>query len=139
VTEGEDGNDLAVEAHYRPALDKMRALRAEGQLDEMALTVSLLTDHTEDLVAGLSILADVGVRTVLEIAAAHSARAICSLAWAAGLGAAFAAELQLRLGNVPLDEVLKPGPDDGYLLNDAEMVWQLDMFRTPGETGAQPK
>ena len=118
----------AMEGLYRPSLDKMHVLRAEGQLDEMALTVSLLTDHMTDLVAGLSILADVSVRTVLEIAAAHSARAICALAWAAGLSATFAVDLQMRLGNIPLSDVLQPGPDDSYCLSGDEMTWQLDMF-----------
>lgn len=126
----------AADSHYRPALDKMWALRAAGQLDEMALTVALLTDHAEDLVAGLAVLADVGVQTVREIAAAHSARAICSLAWKAGLSAAFAVELQMRFGNIPLDAVLKPGPDDGYCLSNDEMVWQLDMFRADQEKKA---
>ncbi|HXP96985.1 MAG TPA: DUF2336 domain-containing protein [Telmatospirillum sp.] len=118
----------AMESLYRSSLDKMHVLRAEGQLDEMALTVSLLTDHTNDLVAGLSILADVSVRTVLEIASAHSARAICALAWAAGLSATFAVDLQMRLGNIPLSDVLKPGPNDSYGLSGDEMTWQLDMF-----------
>lgn len=125
----------AVEPYYQPALDKMRALRAEGQLDEMALTVALLTDHMDDLVAGLAILADVGVQTVLDIGAAHSARAICALAWTAGLSAVFAVELQMRFGNVPLDEVLKPAEDNRYRLGDDEMAWQLDMFRAPHEKG----
>jgi hypothetical protein len=123
----------AVESHYQPALDKMRALQADEQLDEMALTVALLTDHSEDLVAGLALLANVGVQIVLEIAEAQSARAICALAWKAGLSAAFAVELQMRFGNVPLDQVQKPAEDDGYSLGDAEMTWQLDMFRSGQE------
>lgn len=125
----------AMEEHYRPALDRMRALQAGGQLDEMALTVALLTDHSDDLVAGLAVLADIGVSTVLEIAAARSARASCALAWKAGLSAAFAVELQMRFGNVALDEVLKPGQDDGYSLSGDEMAWQLDMFRAGLEKG----
>jgi hypothetical protein len=122
--------DGALDARYRSALDKMRALRDEGQLDEMALTVSLLTDHTDDLVAGLAVLANIDVRTVLDIAAAQSARAICALAWAAGLSAAFAVDLQMRLGNIPAGDALQPITGDGYRLSDEEMTWQLDMFRT---------
>jgi hypothetical protein len=132
--EGKSGSGFvigpAVDSDFRPALDKMKAMQVAGKLDEMAMIVSLLTDHTEDLVAGLSVLANVGVRTVLEIARAQSARAICSLAWAAGLSAAFAVDLQMNFGGIPSDEVLKPTADDGYCLGEEEMTWQLDMFRS---------
>ncbi|PKU21708.1 DUF2336 domain-containing protein [Telmatospirillum siberiense] len=119
----------AGEISYQPALERMRALRSAGQLDEMAVTVSLLTDHYDDLVAGLAVLADIEVKTVLDIAAAHSARAICSLAWAAGLSPSFALELQMRFGNIAPDEVFQPGEGDRYRLSNEEMAWQLDMFR----------
>lgn len=120
---------VAAEIHYRPAMERMQALRSAGQLDEMALMVSLLTDHYDDLVAGLAVLANIEVRTVLDIAAAHSARAICALAWAAGLSPSFALELQMRFGNIAPDEVFHPGEGDRYRLSDGEMTWQLDMFR----------
>ncbi len=123
----------ALERHYQPACNRMRALQAQGQLDEMALTVALLTDHAEDLVAGLAVLAALEVQTVLDIAAAHSARAVCALARTAGLSAGFAVELQMRFGNVPPDQVLAPAKDGRYRLGDEELAWQLDMFRSGTE------
>ncbi len=60
--------------------------------------------------------------------AAQSPRAVCSLAWASGLSAVFAVELQVRMAGLPLDKVLKPAAGGGYALKEAEMRWQLAMF-----------
>jgi hypothetical protein len=66
---------------------------------------------------------------VRDIVLSQSAPALTALAWAAGLSAAFAVELQLRLGLVPVDAVRQPDPDGAFTLEDAEMTWQLDMFK----------
>lgn len=120
------GPDL--EHHYAPLLERHRVLRDTAHLDEMVLTVALLTGHREDVVAGLSTLANLPVRAVLEIIASQSARAMCALAHAAGLSAHFAAELQIKLAGVARDAVLHPAPDGGYPLSDEEMAWHMDMF-----------
>lgn len=110
------------------ALEKAHGLEAEGLLDEGTLRVFLLTDHDEGLIAGLAVRAGLPVRTVLQIVAAQSARAMCALAWKAGLSAAFALELQLRLASVPADGAIAPEPGDGYAIDEEEMQWQLGMF-----------
>ncbi len=109
------------------ASEKARALDAEGLLDEGTLRVFLLTDHDEALIAGLAVRADLAVRTVLHIVAAQSARAMCALAWKAGLSAAFALDLQLRLASVPVDGAIAP-IGGAYAVEEEEMLWQLGMF-----------
>lgn len=126
---GEPKSREAAEALCQSSLTRMRALKDAGQLDEMVLTVALLTDHDEDLVAGLAVSSGLDVATIREIAAARSARAICALAWSAGLSASFAAELQMRMGDVPPNEALRPAEGERYPMSDEEMTWQLDMFR----------
>jgi uncharacterized protein (DUF2336 family) len=113
---------------FAPALEKAEALEANGQLDEATLRVLLLTDNDEELIAALSVLSDLTMRTVLHIVAAQSARAMCALAWKAGLSAEFAQELQLRLASVAIDAAIAPAPGGGYLLDAEEMLWQLSMF-----------
>lgn len=113
---------------FAAALEKAEALEAEGQLDEATLRVLLLTDNDEELIAGLSVLSDLTLRTVLHIVAAQSGRAMCALAWKAGLSAAFAQELQLRLASVPIEATIAPAPGGGYLLDAEEMLWSLAMF-----------
>ena len=46
--------------------------------------------------------------------------------------ARFAAELQQRLGRIPADRVLQPGPDGAYRLAEADLRWQLEMFTDRG-------
>ncbi|MDR3436494.1 DUF2336 domain-containing protein [Telmatospirillum sp.] len=120
---------------YAPWLERAQERLRDGQLDETAILVSVLTDRQEEVVAGLSVRAKIGVSTVLEILASQSARAICSLTWAAGLSAALAVELQLRFGNVSAEMLMKPGPDDAFALSDEEMAWHLDMFRAVDKPG----
>lgn len=107
---------------------KAQALEAEQLLDEGTMRIFLLTDHDEDLIAGLAVRAALPVRTVLHIVAAQSARAMCALAWKAGLSAPFAQDLQLRLASVPAHGLIAPGPGGSYALEEEEMLWQLGMF-----------
>jgi uncharacterized protein (DUF2336 family) len=107
---------------------KAQSLQEEQLLDEGTLRVFLLTDHDEDLIAGLAVKAELPVRTVLHIVAAQSARAMCALAWKAGLSAVFAQDLQLRLSSVPAHAAILPEPGGGYAPDDEEMQWQLAMF-----------
>jgi uncharacterized protein (DUF2336 family) len=122
------------ESADQPARDaelvaEARDRQAAGQLDEMTLLACLLTDRQDEVMAGLAVLAGLPVPTVRDIALSQSAPALTALAWAAGLSAAFAVELQLRLGLVPVDAVRQPAPDGAFTLDPAEMTWQLDMFR----------
>jgi hypothetical protein len=115
-------------AGLEAAFEKAQALEAEELLDEGTLRVFLLTDHDEDLIAGLAVRAGLPVRTVLHVVAAQSARAMCALAWKAELSASFAQDLQLRLASVAADSVIAPAPGGGYALEEEEMLWQLGMF-----------
>lgn len=116
------------EERFAAALERARALEADDGLDEATLRVFLLTDQDEDLIAGLSVRSRLPVRTVLHLVAAQSARAMSALAWRAGLSAAFALELQLRLASVSAEAAIGPGAEGGYVLDEEDMVWQLGMF-----------
>jgi hypothetical protein len=115
-------------AGLEAAYEKAVGLDAQELLDEGTLRVFLLTDHDEDLIAGLTVRSGLPVRTVLHIVAAQSARAMCALAWKAGMSAAFALDLQLRLASVPVESVIGPTDDGGYAVDEEEMRWQLGMF-----------
>jgi uncharacterized protein (DUF2336 family) len=117
-----------IEERYAARLEKARANHTKGQLDEIALMVILLTDQTEDLIAALAVRSELTVKSVLDIVEAQSPRAICALAWAAGLSAVFAVELQIRLVGLPLEKVLRPAADGAHALKETELRWQLAMF-----------
>ena len=122
---------------FAPFLAAARAKRAKGALSETELMVALLTDRTDDLVAGLAVLGDLGVPTVLDIIASHSPRAMVALAGAAGLSAAFALELQVKLGRIAAETAVKPKKDGSHAISEAEMRWQIEMFADDGDASAR--
>jgi hypothetical protein len=121
-----------VDERYAPLIARAESLHAEGHLDEIALMVALLTDRTDELIAGLAVRAGQRVGTILEMVAAQSSKAVCALAWAAGLSAVFALELQVRLAGIAMSQALRPRDDGGYALREAELRWQLELFTNPG-------
>ncbi len=116
------------EDRFAPFLEHARAVQAEGELTEAHLMVLLLTDHVDDLVAGLAVLAALPVGVVLEMLASQSPRAIAALARSAGLSARFGLELQVKLGRISLDAALRPLPDGAHALSETETRWQVEMF-----------
>ncbi|HIJ62261.1 MAG TPA: DUF2336 domain-containing protein [Rhodospirillaceae bacterium] len=118
----------SIEDRYAARLEKARLGHKNGQLDEISLMVILLTDQTEDLIAALAVRSDLTVTSVLDMIEAQSPRAICALAWAAGLSAVFAVELQVRLAGLPLEKVVRPADDGGFAVKEADLRWQLAMF-----------
>ena len=113
---------------FQSPLERAQELADEDRLDEATLRVYLLTGQDEDLIAGLAVRAGLPVQTVLQLVAAQSGRAMCALAWRAGLSAPFALELQQRLASVSAAAVIAPHRDGSYPLDDEEMIWQLSMF-----------
>lgn len=116
------------EERFAPFVVNARALRDTGELTEAQLMVALLTDHVDDLVAGLAVLAGQPVRVVLEMLASQSPRAVAALARAAGVSARFGLELQVKLGRIALDTALKPAPGGGHPVTETEMLWQIEMY-----------
>jgi uncharacterized protein (DUF2336 family) len=124
---------VTLEERYATRLEKAQLAHSKGQLDEIALMVTLLTDQTDDLVVALAVRSGLGVKSVLDMLGAHSPRAVCALAWAAGLSALCAVELQSRAAGLPLEKVISPKSDGSYALEESDLRWQLAMFG--GEEG----
>ena len=83
---------------------------------------------TDEVVAGLSVLTGMAVPVILQVIAAQSPRALCALAWTAGMSALFAAELQIHLGQIAAAAAIGPAANGKYRLTEDEMRWQMDMF-----------
>jgi len=120
--------DDSIDNRYTALLWRATELQDQGLLTEAALMVALLTDHTEELIAGMSVLAKLPVAMILRITTSRSPRAFCALTRAAKLSALFAVELQMRLGGIAKTSLVKPHPDGSHLLNEGEMNWQLEMY-----------
>ena len=117
-----------VDSRYAPFLERARGLQRKNQLDESSLTVDILADNTDDVMAGLSVLAEIPIRSVVDIIASQSSFAITALAWAAKLSPRFSVELQGRLASIAQASILLPTANGDFSMTHNEMVWQLEMY-----------
>ena len=120
--------DQSLADRYGALIEQARIGHTQGKLDEISLMVSLFTDKRDEIVAALVVRAGLPLQSVLDMIEAQSPRAVSALAWAAGLSATFAFEMQMRLAGLPLAKVMKPGLDGSYVLKESDMRWQLAMF-----------
>ena len=72
--------------------------------------------------------AELPLGVVDAIAATHSAKALTSLAWKAGLSMASAARVQALLGRIPPGHRLRPLADGSYPLSPSTMAWHIEFF-----------
>ncbi len=108
-------------------LSMAKALKKEGKLDEACVSQALKKGDKDLVIAALSVLAKVKLKTVKKIVSAHSAKGLVSLSWKAGLSMDFALSLQQKLAHIQPAELLK-GAGDRYPLTEEEMNWQLEFL-----------
>jgi uncharacterized protein (DUF2336 family) len=75
--------------------------------------------------------ASVTLQLVEQAVRLRSARALVSLCWQAGFGLRCAMLAQSVLGQLAPGAALVPGPDGGWPLSTAEMLWQIDLLAEP--------
>ena len=80
------------------------------------------------VLAALAELAGTDAGTIDRLMATHSARAVTSLVWRAGLSMRLARQVQMRLAQVPPKDVLNARDGSHYPLSERDMIWQLEFF-----------
>jgi hypothetical protein len=81
------------------------------------------------VVAALARLAALPTNVVAEVARAASAKGMLAVAWAANFSAIDAVQLQVKIARVPPEAVIKARAGGGFDAGEAELQWQLDMYR----------
>lgn len=111
-------------------MKQLRVQRDAGQLDDTAILAALLSQDRHFVVAALSLLAKLPLATILSIASSQSGKALCALAWKAGLQPSTAVELQRRLGRLAEADIVMPTAGGDYPLSATTMAWQITLFET---------
>ena len=111
----------------RPA-DRAKRLAREGKLTETVIADALTDGDRVFVLAALGELVGVPAAVIERVMATHSARAVTSLVWRAGLSMRFARQAQMRLAQVPPKDVLNPRDGSQYPLGERDMRWQLEFF-----------
>ena len=122
----EEDADAAVE----DTEERVKQLLRSRSLNDEALSRALNSGDRDLVRHGLAALAEVPVKMVDHVLAAHSAKGVTALAWKAGCTMRFATQLQLRLGGLAPAQVLKARDGTDYPLSADEMNWQLDFFHS---------
>ncbi len=81
------------------------------------------------IIAALARLADLPVAAVAEVVRTASSKGMLAVAWAGDFSAEDAVQLQLKVARVTPDTVIKPRAGGGFDSTEAELEWQLDMFK----------
>jgi uncharacterized protein (DUF2336 family) len=113
------------------------ALANSGKLSPAYILNAAAEGVTPLVVAGLARLADLPVKAVAEVVRTTSAKGMLAVAWAADYSAEDAVQLQIKVARVTPDAVIKPRAGGGFDCTEAELEWQLDMFKDIAD-GKQP-
>ena len=118
----DDGDDATAE--------QVAAMFAAGELNEGVLVEALLTGDRAFLRHAFARLADLPTKVIEKILIGGSAKGQTALVWRAGLTMAFATKLQLHVGGIPPQQVIKPGAEADFPLSREDMEWQLELFES---------
>ena len=110
------------------AMTEARKLKADGKLDEEALSNALLRGRRSLVRAGLALLADLPEAVVDKIVESRSAKGMTALAWKAETSMRFAVQLQIRLAGIAPNAVLNARGGVDYPLSDDDLTWQIEFF-----------
>lgn len=115
------------DADEAAAVQRARALHAEGQLNETTVDTALSSGDFAFVTAALAVLSSLPAKAVRKVVYTKSAKGMAAVAWKAGLSPALGAQLQTKLMRLPAAKVLSPRGGDHPLSPD-EMEWQLEFF-----------
>lgn len=98
-----------------------------GELDEDTISFALSEGKRGFVLAALALKSKIKPEIVDKILSARSAKGVTALAWKAGMGPRFGAQLQMRLGGISPKQVLSARGGD-WPLSPEDMKWHLEFF-----------
>jgi uncharacterized protein (DUF2336 family) len=121
---------LAEEAEPGEPLPEERAeaMHAKGKLNEGAVDTALGKGDRGFVIAALALASGLSRPAVQKVVSMASAKGIVAVAWRAGFSMGLAEQLQLRLGRIAPDAVMRAGRRGGYTMSEEELDWQIEFF-----------
>lgn len=129
--QGKHGGKAAGASDTRSEIERLmaeaEALNRQRRLDDNLVVHRLASGDKSFATAAVAVLAGVTYGSVEQIVNSHSSRAVCALAWRAGLNANTALQLQISLAGIPPHQAVRPR-SGAYPLSTGDMRWQLEFF-----------
>jgi uncharacterized protein (DUF2336 family) len=110
------------------AAETVARLKAQGTLDEDAVSAAMGEGKRAFVRAALACLSGIGDAAVDKILSSRSAKGIVALVWKAGLSPRMAGQVQLRIAGIPPRQVLSARAGEGWPLTADDMTWHLELF-----------
>lgn len=126
LDQDKDKDEDDVEDGESPEAVAKRMMDA-GELDEDTIGFALSEGKRSFVLAALSLKSKIKPEIVDKILSARSAKGVTALAWKAGMGPRFGAQLQMRLGGISPKQVLSARGGD-WPLSPEDMKWHLEFF-----------
>lgn len=125
-----DPLSAALDAEALNAAAKRAAdLQKAGKLTNASVMKIAQDGVSAIVVAALAEKASLPVAAVAEIVRSASAKGMMAVAWKADFTADQAEILQLKVARVMPDQIIKPKSDGWFDASEAELEWQLNMFK----------
>jgi uncharacterized protein (DUF2336 family) len=115
------------------AARQIEVLASSGKLNQNYILNSAEGGATPLIIAGLAHLASLPMNAVAEVVRTASAKGMLAVAWAGDFSAEDAVQLQMKVARIPPDGIIKPRAGGGFDSTEAELEWQLDMFKDIAE------
>ncbi len=108
---------------------QVEALARQGKLSPQHVLRAAAEGVTPLVVAALARRAKLPTNAVAEVVRTASAKGMLAVAWAGDFTAEEAAQLQVKVARAMPEAVIRPRAGGGFDATEAELEWQLDMFR----------
>lgn len=125
----DDSADILNPTALKIAMRQADILSESGKLTTQYVLQSAEDGATPLIVAALARLADLPIDAVVEVVRAASAKGMLAVAWAGEFSANDAIHLQMKVARVTPDGVIKPRTGGSFDSSQAELEWQLEMFK----------
>ncbi len=108
--------------------ERAEAMHAKGRLDEGAVNKALGKGDRGFVIAALALASGLSRPAVQKVVSMASAKGIVAVVWRAGFSMGLAEQLQLRLGRISPDAMMRAGRRGGFPISDEELDWQIEFF-----------
>jgi len=108
--------------------DRAQKLFDAGELDESTIQKAVKTGDITLIPSAISLMADIEPEVVKKVLMGDSGKAVCALAWRAGLGMESAEMIERKVANVPARSLVSTPADGEYPLTPDDMEWYLAYF-----------
>ena len=119
--------EKAEQDRQETASERVLRLFRAGKLDEKGISAAMERGERAFVLEAIAMLGGIKASAVQKAFSLASPKGVAAVCWKAGLPAALAHQLQLRLARIAPGDAVKPVRGD-YAASEKDLVWQLEFL-----------